>query len=520
MKRYVALALALLVLFLAGCGSKKAESPAPAGGQAAPKETKPQKPLTIALGADTRTLIPNKIVDTTTLQQISHIYDQFLVRDEKTMALAPNLAESWKAIDDLTWEFKLRRGIKFHNGEEFNAESVKLTLETILSKEFESHYKSRLEMIKEIQTPDPYTVIIKTEKPSPLLLLRIADLLPMPPKVVKEKGAAALQQTPIGVGAYKFVKHVKDERLELEANPEYWHGKPQVQKVIFKPIPEFATRLSALIAGEVDIIQNVPTHALDQVKGSGKASVKVVPSSRINYIALNNLKAGSPFKDIRVRQAMNYALDIDSLIKYVMNGYATRTPGALAAINPDSNPNIKPYPFDVAKAKQLLQEAGVDPTKLTLTLDSPKGRYPMDKEVAEAIAAELNKNLGMKVNVVFNEWGTHLDKIVKRTVGEMFLLGWGPSLDAEGTVGDLFDAKRTYSGFGDPALEGLMDAARPIVDPLRRKAAWDQVQVEVWKQAGWIFLWQQHDLYGVNNRVEFTPRSDERLDASLMKLED
>jgi peptide/nickel transport system substrate-binding protein len=510
MRRYLASVLALLMIVAVGCSAKQPTSPN--------DPAKPQTPLTIALGADTRTLIPMKIVDSTSNQQLAHIYDRFIVRDAKTNEFAPELAESWKAVDDLTWEFKLKKGVKFHNGEDFNAESVKATIDVIQSAAFESQYKTRFDMVKEVQTPDPYTVIIKTDKPSPILLFRIADLMPMPPKFLKEKGVDALQQTPIGVGAYKFVKHVKDESLELVANPDYWGGKPPIDKVIFKPIPEFATRLSALVAGEVDLIQSVPTHAVDQVNNSGKATMKAVPSSRVNYIALNNLKDGSPFKDVRVRQAMNYAVDVDSIIKFVLNGQATRMAGALSGINPEVNKSIKPYTFDVAKAKQLFQEAGVDPTKLTLTFDSPKGRYPMDKEIAEAVAAELNKNLGMKVNVVFNEWGTQLDKIAKRNTGEMFMLGWGPAFDAEGTIGDLFVKDRTYSGFGDPALQTLIDAARPIVDPAKRKAAWDKVQEEVYKQAGWIFLWQQHDLYGVNKRLDFEPRADESIDAWRMKF--
>lgn len=151
--------LALAVAVAAGC-SGGAKSPSTGGG-------KEQKPLVIALGADTRTLIPMKIVDSTTAQQLTHIYDDFLIRDPaKNWDWGPNLADSWRIVDDLTWEFKLHKGIKFHNGEEFNAESVKVTIETIQADK-DSHYNPRFGMIKEIQTPDPYTVILKTDKPSP-----------------------------------------------------------------------------------------------------------------------------------------------------------------------------------------------------------------------------------------------------------------------------------------------------------------------------------------------------------------
>lgn len=137
----------------------------------------------------------------------------------------------------------------------------------------------------------------------------------------------------------------------------------------------------------------------------------------------------------------------------------------------------------------------------------------MDKEVAQAVAAELKKNLGIEVNITFNEWGTHLDKIVKRQTGDMFLLGWGPALDAEGTIGDLAVKDRTYSDFAaDPELQKMIDDARPIVDPVKRKAAWDAIQKKVYDEAIWIFLWQQEDLYGVSNRINFTPRSNEEIE--------
>ncbi|MCL4426622.1 MAG: ABC transporter substrate-binding protein [Firmicutes bacterium] len=505
--RLLALLLMAVLLLAAGCGGSSTSSKAP-GGTAAPAE----KPVVVALGADTRTLLPMKIVDMTTYQQIRNIYDTLLTRDPKTYALAPELATSWRALDDKTWEFKLRQGVKFHNGEPFTSESVKVTIEKILDKSWQSHYYTRFEMIDKIETPDDYTVILHTKQPSPILLLRMQGLLPMPPKLLKEKGIDELAKHPIGVGPYKFVSWTKDEKLELEANPDYWAGKPLIEKLVFRPIPEFSSRLSALLAGEVDVIQNIPVSAVEQVNSSGKARVESVPSSRVNYIALTNFKPG-PLSDRRIRQALNYGVDVDGIIKYVMKGHAYRMAGALSNINPEVNKDLKPYPFDVAKAKALFQEAGVDPTKLTLTMDSPQGRYPMDKEVAQAIAAELKKNLGIEVKITYNEWGTHLDKIVKRQTGNMFLLGWGPALDAEGTIGDLAVKDRTYSGFAaDPELQKMIDNARPIVDPVKRKAAWDAIQKKVYDEAMWIFLWQQEDLYGVSNRINFTPRADEEIE--------
>jgi peptide/nickel transport system substrate-binding protein len=166
---------------------------------------------------------------------------------------------------------------------------------------------------------------------------------------------------------------------------------------------------------------------------------------------------------------------------------------------------------DPARATALLKEAGLDPAKLALTLDTPSGRYPLDKDISLAIAAQLQR-LGIKVNVVVNEWGTHLDKIKNRTTGDMFFLGWGPALEAQGTIEQLFQTAPTYSSFGgNKVIEDKIARAVTIVDPKQRLEAWAELQLLVAAESPWVFLWQQHDLYGVANWIEWTPRADEKV---------
>jgi peptide/nickel transport system substrate-binding protein len=282
-----------------------------------------------------------------------------------------------------------------------------------------------------------------------------------------------------------------------------------VSRVTFRFIPEFSARLAALLSGEIDIMKDVPPQVADTVDRSGRAKVRATVSSRINYLALVNLKPG-PMQDLRVRRAMNHAVDVEELIAQVLKGRATRVCGPLAPTNVDYAP-VECFKHDPERARTLFKEAGVDPAKLSLTLDTPSGRYPLDKDVSLAIAAQLQR-LGITTNVVANEWGTHLDKIKNRNTGDLFFLGWGPALFGQGTMEPLFRADQTYSSYGNnKVLDEKIARAVTIVDAKGRAAAYAELQKLVHEEAPWVFLWQQHDLYGVAAHVEWQPRADEKV---------
>lgn len=500
--RVLVAGLTLAALLLAACAGRGQQAARPVQ-EAGPEE------IVVALGADARTLLPMTIVDWTTNAQLRNIFDTLFSRDPQTMKIIPALATGYKILDDLTWEITLRQGVRFHNGEPFNAKSVKFTMDYILNPDNQSHYLPQYKLVREVQIVDDYTVRIHTAEPFPSLLDRLVDFMPLPPEYVTQVGVEEASRKPVGTGAYKFVEWERDVQLKLEKNPDYWQGEPEFDRVTFRYIPDFSARLAALLAGEIHIMKDVPPQAVEQVNSSGKATVRVTESSRINYIALVNLKPG-PMQDVRVRKALNYAVNVDQLIQTVLQGRATRICGALNPFNSGYNPDVPCYQYDPDKAVALLREAGYEPQQLRFVLDSPSGRYPQDDKVAQAIAAQLGQ-LGIQVQVVINEWGTHLSKIKNRQTGEMFLLGWGPSLEPQGTIEPLFQRDWTYSGFGDPELEAMIQRAVRIVEPQARKAAFDEIQLKIHDLAPWIFLWQQHDLYGVANFIDWQPRPDERL---------
>src|SRR5499426_2736506 len=471
------------------------------------------KEIVIGLGAEPRTMLAVTIVDWTTNNMLEHIYDRLLDRDAKTLKPKPMLATGWKIVNDTTWEFTLRQGVKFHNGEPFNAQSVKATLEYALDPASKSHFAASAywKPVKEVQIVNDYTVRMITEKPWPSLIdhASLTNSLMMPPRALKEQGAQALAQKPIGTGPFRFVEWKRDDRLVLERNPDYWQGPADASRVTFRFIPEFSARMAALLSGEIDIMKDVPPHAVEAVDRSGRAKIRSAVSSRINYLALVNLKPG-PMQDLRTRRAMNHAVDVEELIKQVLEGHATKMCGSLAPANADFV-QVECYKYDPARAQALFKEAGVDPAKLALTLDTPSGRYPLDKDVSLAIGAQLQR-LGIKTNVVVNEWGTHLDKIKNRNTGELFFLAWGPALFGQGTMHPLFLADQTYSSYGNnKVLDDKIGRAVTIVDPKARADAYAELQRLVRDEAPWVFLWQQHDLYGVANQIEWTPRADEKV---------
>lgn len=473
-------------------------------------QTKPTQ-VTIGIGSEPLTLMGATIVDWTTNAQLENVYDLLFTRDPKDEKIVPWLATGYKVIDDKTWEVTLRRDVRFHDRERFDANSVKFTFDYLLDPKNKTHYLPRFKRVQSVEVVNDSTVRFRTSEPYPSLLNDIS--LPGPfmlaPVYVQKVGIEYASSHPIGTGPFKFKEWVRGERLVLIKNPDYWAGPVKIDTVIFRVIPEFSARLAALLSGEIDVMKDVPPQAVDTVNRSGRATVRSTVSSRINYLALETLHPG-PMQNVKVRQAINYAVDVDELIKTVLAGQSTRICDYVSRFDPAYTPAVKCYGYNPDKAKQLLVEAGFDPGKLTLTLDTPTGRYPLDKEVSEAIAAQLGK-IGLTVHVQVNEWRSHLDKIINRKVGDMFFLGWGPDLEPTATIAQLFVGNLTYSSFGDPKIEEMIHKAEQITNPQANAAAYQKIQEALQPMAPWVPLWQQHDLYGVANWIKWQPRPDEKV---------
>src|SRR5215472_13184412 len=322
---------------------------------AAPAQTKDDT-VVYALQSDIDTWDPPGSVLREAIILGYNVYDHLAVRDLKTRKVVPNLALSWKTLDDTTWEVKLRQGVKFHDGTPFTAKDVKATFDRVLDPVKKMIARGNHAKIKSVEIVDDYTVRFHTDGPYPLFVERLTALVMMSEKVIREKGQEWMQEHPIGTGPYKLVKWDRKQEHLLVRNDDYWGPKPAFKYVRIRIIPEQATQIAELISGGVDIIKAVPPDQMDVINKSGQARTSTSPILRTAFLAFDQSgRAGpNPFQDRRVRQAANYAVDIDSIIKHVINGLGDRTATVVNPMAFGYDPSVKAYKQDLAQAKKLL----------------------------------------------------------------------------------------------------------------------------------------------------------------------
>ncbi|HWU41579.1 MAG TPA: ABC transporter substrate-binding protein, partial [Candidatus Acidoferrum sp.] len=335
--------------------------------------------LRVAIPWTPENLDPSMNLSSIRAQVGMSLFDSLVGRDTEKR-IVPELAESWKLLDENTWQFRLRKGVVFHSGEPFNAEAVRFTVLRVLDPNQKSPNRANIAEISKIEVVDDFTVKLVTRQPYAALLNRLIDFPILPPKYTAEGGDQGFAAKPVGTGPFKFVELVRDDRMVVEAFDKHWRGAPKIPRIIFRPVPEPFTRVAALRNGELDLITNVPPNLARELEHVPGLKVQRVPSTWIIYLGLNALK--KPLSDVRVRQALNYAIDVDAIIKNVLEGNGRRTPGPLTPLMFGYDPSVKGYAYDPGRARRLLAEAGY-PDGVEVTLDSPDGRYQGDKEIAE-----------------------------------------------------------------------------------------------------------------------------------------
>ena len=465
--------------------------------------------VVIAQGVDPTTMDPQNHMETPAWNVHLQMFDTLLQRDSG-IKIKPLLAESYKIVDDHTWEFKLRKGVKFHNGEDFNAAAFKFVLERMADPKLKLRQTVFQGVIDRVDVVDDYTARIVTKKPYPVMdaMLCIYGQV-IPPKYFQEKGPVHFALNPVGTGPYKFVRWVKDDHILLEANEKYWRGAPKIKKVMFRPIPEATTRVAALQTQEADIITNIPPHLMRLMDWKGRSFVSKVPSVRVIFVAFDTTKGG-PVADKRVRQAIAMGIDMKTNIKKVLEGNGVLLGSPLTDKHFGYDPSVKPYEYDPEKAKKLLAEAGYA-KGFDFVLNSPNGRYLNDKEMAEATAGDLRK-IGINATVKTHEWGTYMSMMYGHTGTPAYLLGWGnTSFDADFTINPLMRTGKLLSNVSFPKLDALIDEGISTMDPKKRQKIYSDAMKVIKEEIPWAWTYQQVDIYGVNERVNWKARTDERL---------
>jgi peptide/nickel transport system substrate-binding protein len=486
--------------------------------------------LTIGIGADVTAIDPHYHNVTPNNNAAAHIFDFLVLRDERQKPI-PGLAESWKTVDPLTWEFKLRKGVKFHDGSDFTAADVVASIERVPTvANSPSPFTVYTKQIKEIIVVDPYTIRFRTAAPYPLMptdMTQVAIISKAAAKATTEEfnnGKAA-----IGTGPYKLIKYTKGDRIELARNDAWWGGRTPWEKVTLRLLPSDATRVAALLAGDVQAIEYVPTTDVAHIREDKRLNVCSVIADRLIYLHLDSDRDISPFvtdregrplaknplKDARVRKAISKAINRAAIVDKVMEEQAV----AAGQLLPDgmfgTTRLLKVEAYDPEGAKKLLTEAGY-PDGFGLTIHAPNNRYVNDAKIAQAVAQMLTR-VGIVTKVEAIPSATFFPQATDLKFSFM-LLGWGSGTgEASSSLKALLATYNRDKGLGtanrgrysNPRVDALLEEALATVDDAKREALLQRATEVAINDTGIVPLHFQMNLWATRNGITYVPRTDE-----------
>ena len=466
--------------------------------------------LRVAFSTDIVTLDPHQNTDINTMQVLLQIYEHLVAlgRDGKFHGV---LAESWEVVDERTWRFKLRHGVRFHNGEEFAADAVKFTIDRLAdTKEQMRAGPSFRQNIADVVIQDPYTVLIKTKAPYPdlLALMHLSGGI-IPPKYFQSVGKERFAREPNGTGPYRFGSWRRDVQVTLQANDQYWGGKPAFAEFVYRPIPEATARAAALVKGEIDLAADIPAERVKELE-SGRNTRVVSHAGQQIYIGLDTLKV-EPLRDRRVRQALNHAVDVDAIVRDVLGGQAIRLSGPFFPEMIGYDPALRPYTYDPERAKRLLAEGGYA-NGFSATLDVPVGYQGAMKlkDVGETVASYLGK-VGVTVTLNLIEPAAATERYQAKRF-QMYFYAWGGDIVSGRILEILLYSKTRGYYYQSPEADVAIAAYQSAMDPRRREELGRAAHRFLHDDAPFIFLYQEKTILGLARSLVWDPvLSDQRL---------
>jgi len=480
-----------------------AAKPAAAAGPSGQVTVIQQLPIT--------TLNANMEQSLANLNPSIHMADPLVFR-EPNGSVKPHIATAWSYPDEKTLRFKVRKDVKFHTGDVMTTEDVAFTYNLLLDPKTDSRHTPALRAIGEVKAVDAETVDFVLKEPDATLLGRLS-ILPVIPKKYFESvgGVDPYGQKPVGTGPFKFVEWVKGQHVKMEANPDYFLGPPKIKTIVYRQISEDNTRITELLTGNADLVNNVPPALAPRIKGDAKTELQTVRGLRNVYLKINTKKA--PFTDLKVRQALNHAIDVKLIVETVLGGNAVPTPGGYEGPGvwgyyKDIDKEV--YPFDPNKAKALLAEAGVKPGPINIL--SAKGRLLNDAEVVQAIAGML-QNIGFSPQVNLLDFTVVNDEWNRKYREELDLHLWSNAnntADADYNYSTNFYTKNTGLYWGTQEMDDMVVKARTTLDTASREAQYQAIGKKLLDEAVAVPLYDQVDSYGVSKRLKgFQARADE-----------
>lgn len=464
--------------------------------------------LTIALAANVNTLDPHMSGTVRSdLSVASHLYSPLLKRDSH-LKLHPCVATSWSARNATTWEFHLRPGIFFPNGEPLDAATVAWNLARAQSTA--SRIRPWFSLIAQVQVISPTVLRIHTRQSFPTLPEQLSMLFLLAPRWTGHHDPAT---SAMGTGPYELAEFASGDHVTLRAKKHFWGAPPTFDRVVFRIIPEPGSRVAALMAGEIDFAQNFPVEDIGRIRASHRANAAAVSSARSILIKFNTLRP--PFQNNpALRLALNYAIDKQAINRTILSGSGRVLDCQM--LTPDYfgfNPDLHPIPFDPRRAQELLRQSGVRKGTV-IDMDVPIGTYFASNEIAQAVAGQIEEVLGIGIRIHELEFSVYMRKYIKAhaMAPMMYIAQAWPTLDADGLL-TLFAPDSPYSYWDDKFFGKDLQQGRSTLDPRARQAAYRQATARMCSEAPGLFLLAEPLVYGVSNRVRWNVRKDEWVDA-------
>jgi peptide/nickel transport system substrate-binding protein len=487
--------------------------------------------LKIAVAADVTSIDPHFFNLFPNNNIAEHIFDK-LVQMDPDSRMIPGIAASWKPLDDKTWEFKLRRGAKFHDGSELTAEDVAFSINRVPTvPNSPGPFSAYTKAITGVEIVDPYTIRFKTAAPHPLMPNDMSTIYIVSKKVATGASTEDFNsgKAAIGSGRFKLVKYANGERVELARNDAYWGDKPAYDKVTFKIIKNEPARMAALLSGDVDAIEQPPTADIARLKKDPKFTLTSKISHRVIYFNFDHLSRVSPFitakdgkpldknplLDARVRRAISKAINRPAIAERVMEGQAIPSGQLVSEKLFGHNPALKAETYDLEGAKKLLAEAGY-PNGFNLTIHGPSGRYVNDEKIVQAVAQMLSR-VGITAKVETAPMGPYSGRASKQEFS-FHMVGWGASTgEASSPLRSLLATFSRDKGLGavnwgrysNTKVDYLIEQALQQVNDENRSIMLQRATELSMQDLGIMPIHFQFTLWATKKNVQYTPRTDE-----------
>src|SRR5215510_14257223 len=460
--------------------------------------------VTIAHGVGVYSLNPYAVNTSPLVAAWGSIMEPLIDADYEKRGYRGVLAESWQ-MSGTKLQFKLRRGVRFHDGSNFTSRDVMASFKRILTDKA-SLQAPNLENVKEMETPDEHSFVITLKRADATALEDVNGRVIMKQAAAEKMGE--LDSRPIGTGPFKFTSWERSGQFVVRRNENYWGSPAKVDEVIYKSIQEDAARIAALEAGQADVISNIPPHEIARLKANSRLRVQAVQGLRPIFLVLS--PAYKPLDNVKVRRAITHAIDRERIIKHVLEGSAYPLSGLLSPEVFDYDPGARAYPYDPDKAKQLLIEAGF-PNGFETDYYSPTGRYPKDREVAQVIVEHLSK-VGIKANLKTPEWSI-FNTDYKNGKYPIYLTGRGSLTDADVLFQQYFrtGVTRRVLGYRNSKLDEILETQQQTFDVKKReRLLWDAHKM-ILEDAPAVPLWNAMDIYAHRADLVWTPPPDEKV---------